>query len=332
MLVRSLFTKSLIAVTAAFAFAAAQPDLAQAFNWKKLSPATSPSPRVFPAMAYDPVSKKVVLFGGFAANGYLNDTWTFDGVTWTQVKTKVSPHIRASSGMTFDKPSGKLVMFGGFAGTNVFLRDTWLWDGATSTWTQRKMKHSPPPASGSMLFPDPKSGAVLMFGGYDRLKKVPVYNVTWLWAGTSWKKLHPGTSPYARAWGIAILDPARKNVVLTAGFGEVRTDNTWTWDGNNWTQQFPSTQIQALQSPGSVFDVDLKKVIVFGGFGQQNDTNQTWSWTGTNWVQLNPKKAPSPRDGVGIAYYPEAHQSLMFGGELAPNGKLLGDTWAFAGK
>ena len=52
----------------------------------QLNPATSPSPRAVSAMAYDPVSKKVVMFGGFNDTTYLNDTWTWDGTTWTQAK------------------------------------------------------------------------------------------------------------------------------------------------------------------------------------------------------------------------------------------------------
>ena len=38
-------------------------------------------------MAYDPVSKKVVLFGGAGQTVDLNDTWTFDGTNWTQQVT-----------------------------------------------------------------------------------------------------------------------------------------------------------------------------------------------------------------------------------------------------
>jgi hypothetical protein len=30
-------------------------------------------------MTYDPVSGKIIAFGGFDGTGYLNDTWSFDG-------------------------------------------------------------------------------------------------------------------------------------------------------------------------------------------------------------------------------------------------------------
>ena len=172
----------------------------------------------------------------------------------------------------------------------------------------------------------------MMFGGYDRFKRVPAFSATWRWTGKTWQKLHPATSPYPRGWGIAVLDPVRKNVVVTGGNGDtIKTDNTWTWDGNNWMQQFPPTQVQALVGAGAAFDMDSQLVIVFGGFAG-NTTNQTWSWTGANWVQLKPARSPSKRDGLGMDYDPGNHEVVMFGGELTPNGKLLGDTWAFTGK
>jgi hypothetical protein len=54
------------------------PDTA---SWVQLSPASSPPARSYVAMTYDPASGKIIMFGGFDGTGYLNDTWTFDGVT-----------------------------------------------------------------------------------------------------------------------------------------------------------------------------------------------------------------------------------------------------------
>jgi hypothetical protein len=229
-------------------------------------------------------------------------------------------------------------MFGGFNGhatESGYLQDTWLWDGATSTWTQAKMKSSPPRATGAMVFADPLTGRAIMFGGYNRFKKVPVYSTTWRWTGKAWQKLHPTTSPYPRGWGIAVPDRVRKNVVLTGGNGDtIRTDNTWTWDGNNWTQQFPATQVPALVFAGAAFDMDSQLVIVFGGYDLNSgqNTNQTWSWAGTTWVQLTPKRSPSARDGLGMDYDPGHHEVVMFGGEVSSGGKLLQDTWKWTGR
>ena len=114
MFIRSQVVRNLVVLAAVASLAASQPVLSHGSTWKKLAPATSPSLRSDPAMAYDPVSKKIVLFGGFGASGDLNDTWTFDGTTWTEVKTAVAPPVRAATTMAFDKYAHKLVIFGGF--------------------------------------------------------------------------------------------------------------------------------------------------------------------------------------------------------------------------
>jgi hypothetical protein len=53
-------------------------------QWEELHPVISPSRRGGPALGYDPVRKRVILYGGFdSAQNYLSDTWEWDGGTWT---------------------------------------------------------------------------------------------------------------------------------------------------------------------------------------------------------------------------------------------------------
>jgi len=52
-------------------------------SWRELHPATSPSKRGGPAMGYDPVRKRIVLYGGFdSSRKNLDDTWEWDGQEW----------------------------------------------------------------------------------------------------------------------------------------------------------------------------------------------------------------------------------------------------------
>jgi hypothetical protein len=331
----SKVTRNLFLLAAVACLALSQPSLSHASTWKKLAPTASPKARSYCAMAYDPVSKKIVLYGGEDSNGVdFNDTWTFDGTTWTKVKTAVAPSARHFVTFGFDKRANKLVLFGGLNATRQqILSDTWTWDGATSTWTKIKVKTPPPARYATMLFTDPHSGSAMMFGGFNITHRVPAYNDTWRFTGTGWKLLHPATMPISRGWGVAWLDSKRNNVIMTGGNGDtIRTDNTWIWDGSNWTQQFPATQVQAMSGPGYAFDPALQAVVVFGGFGTQTgDTNETWEWSGSNWVQLNPTKLPSPREGSGMAYDPVSKQTLMFGGQAA-NGTAMNDTWQLVGR
>ncbi len=52
-------------------------------NWREISPASSPSRRGASAMGYDPVRKRIVLYGGFdSSRKDLDDTWEWDGQGW----------------------------------------------------------------------------------------------------------------------------------------------------------------------------------------------------------------------------------------------------------
>ena len=52
-------------------------------GWQQLHPANSPFERGGPAMGYDPLRKRVILYGGFDADRHnLNDTWEWDGRNW----------------------------------------------------------------------------------------------------------------------------------------------------------------------------------------------------------------------------------------------------------
>src|ERR1700704_997407 len=88
----------MVAVLAGSAMAAD----ARVVSWVQIFPTNSPSARQGPMVAYDPVSRKVVLFGGLDSSTYLNDTWTFDGVTWTHETTAVAPPGRVVGAMAFD--------------------------------------------------------------------------------------------------------------------------------------------------------------------------------------------------------------------------------------
>jgi len=53
-------------------------------RWRELSAANVPSRRGSPAMGYDPVRKRIVLYGGFESRASdLADTWEWDGQGWT---------------------------------------------------------------------------------------------------------------------------------------------------------------------------------------------------------------------------------------------------------
>ncbi len=293
-------------------------------TWTQLPNAGFPARAGF-ASAYDPISKKVVVFGGLDANGtFFNETWTFDGSTWQKIETAVAPSARASAAMGYDSQQHKLVLFGGFQGFTVF-QDTWMFDGATSSWKQAPLKHLPPSAVEAMIFTDPETGNAIMYGG----KRSMFYSRdTFRWTGKHWSLLDPRRSPYPRAGGINVLDPAHKNVVVFGGLSDLWiTQNTWTWNGRNWRQRHVSTQPDTLYFTSGAYDPDLSEVVAFGGGSGGVDQTTTWAWTGTQWTLLSPGGAPAAREHFGTVWYPDTHQFLIFGGFNFNTGEFFSDTW-----
>jgi len=170
-------------------------------NWRQMQPAVSPPARFGHAMAYDSVSKTVVLFGGTGDYGDTNDTWTWDGANWTQLPSSASPLARSGHAMAFDATRGEIVLFGGFhyEGTPIWFSDTWVWD--ANGWRQRFSASPPAARSGHLLAYHPALRSVVMIGGsggkevtgngwnYDFRREI------WMWSGETWVQQFPENQP-----------------------------------------------------------------------------------------------------------------------------------------
>ncbi|HEX2712203.1 MAG TPA: hypothetical protein VHM88_08275, partial [Candidatus Acidoferrales bacterium] len=128
-------------------------------SWKAMNPLHSPPGRLYPSMAYDPTTRKVLMFGGSSASillKYLGDTWAWDGSDWTQLSPVHSPSPRQMAAIASFATQSRVLLIGGT--DNADLSDAWAWDG--NDWT-------------AMPSPGPRHGAasadvgskVLLFGG-----------------------------------------------------------------------------------------------------------------------------------------------------------------------
>jgi N-acetylneuraminic acid mutarotase len=107
-------------------------------KWTKLTVDT-PGPRFGPQVAVNPLTGKVLLFGGLRSaeidedsttQFFDNDTWEWDGAAsrWTQLEPQHRPSVRENGMLFWDPLGAEMVLFGGFA--NGFYRsDVWTWTG-----------------------------------------------------------------------------------------------------------------------------------------------------------------------------------------------------------
>ena len=135
------------------------------WNWTKLTPATSPPPKDFAAMATDPVTGHPVLYGGQrhyfpGFPGDLRETWTWGGSTWTQQNPVTTPNYAYWN---------SVVMATNPAGPNVLLMQeeddgmhTYLWE--NNNWLPFPASVMPP-VYGESLATDYSTGQVVWVGG-----------------------------------------------------------------------------------------------------------------------------------------------------------------------
>jgi putative cell wall-binding protein len=282
--------------------------------WAQQAPATSPSLRIGAAMAYDPASKQLIVFGGLAdAGGSVNDTWSFDGTTWTQLTPAHSPSGREYADLTYDPNTSQLVLFGGAGSDSQPLGDTWTWNG--TDWTQQTPTTSPSPRSYATTAYDAKSDQLVLFGGQDAASN-PLSD-TWLWDGTTWTLATPATNPPARNNASMAYDASKSDIVLFGGRGAGHTvlGDTWTWDGTTWTKQAPATSPSPRVVAAMAYNASTDELMLFGGSDRVTALSDTWTWDGNTWTEQATTSPPGPHLYAALAYDDAVSGVVLFGGE-----------------
>jgi len=315
----------------------------------------TPSPREGAAMAYDPATRTVILFGGDDGQEALGGTWSWDGSGWAQLSPVVSPPARTRAMMAYDPVTRRLVLTGGYGMSGGGMAasgdtDTWTWDG--STWSPQPAGElpasAPAPRSAALATDDGRSQLILVTGlGAGGCQAVG----TWSWSGASWVQLHPATSPSAADSGLLADDPTAGTLdLVTASVGGCpgadqggMPTSLWSWDGSDWAAEGGMSGDTAATSPKMVLSGALVAsatgplLVVWSG---------TYAWEGAaGWRGL--AAAPGSLDAIGdpaeelqrqgeaLAYDEAFREVVLFGGECllcdADGPVYLSDTWTWDG-
>jgi N-acetylneuraminic acid mutarotase len=215
-------------------------------TWTELEPdGDSPSARGGHCMVFDPVTGKIILFGGWdGMSGLdLNDTWAYDPAanTWDELNPVGSrPPARSYHSMAYDPTSGKVILFGGGTLEDDYA-DTWAYDPVANTWTKLDPAGGVPPARNShSLVSDPESGKVILFGGWNIRR---TFGDMWAYdpAINSWTELEPtGETPSPRDDHAMAYDPTTRRSILFGGCDDTLqfVNDTWAYDAasNTWIE------------------------------------------------------------------------------------------------
>jgi hypothetical protein len=227
-------------------------------------------------MAFDRVTRELVLFGGFDGTHYLGDTWLWDGATssWTQAHPKSSPTSVTGPMLFTDPKNGHADQFGGYDG-KFYQLTTWRWNG--STWLHLHPTNTPGARSIAVAALDSARKNVVLFGGLGDVRT----DNTWTWDGTDWTQQSPSVQPPTRYGAGSAFDPKLHMVVIFGGgVGGVDQNQTWAWTGTDWTQLTTPKFPAARESMGMAYDAASSQFLVFGGIGGNTLFRDTWQLIG----------------------------------------------------
>jgi len=137
--------------------------------WERELPTRGPSPRNFPAMAYDAGSDRVILFGGATGEAtVVGDTWAYDhdGDGWIEMAPSLSPPARTYAAMVYDARRDRVVLFGGSEdGETGSLGDLWEYDIESNRWIEVETSDGPAARGWHAMAYDQATGLSVIFGG-----------------------------------------------------------------------------------------------------------------------------------------------------------------------
>lgn len=323
-------------------------------TWTQLNPpGQAPSARQDPSVVYDPVGRRMIIFGGYSLpSGFSNDVWALSlsgQAKWSRVQTAgAPPSARAVTQWAYDSSRQRIVIFGGWDGTN-YLADTWALDlsgHGRADWSPIATAAAPPARREGHAVYDPIGDRMVIFGGASGGISGPFlyWNDTWqitLGGVPNWSPLAPaGVTPSARGNGRAVLDATRQRMLLVGGYdlsyrGDVEAlalsgPLAWT---RLYDDQAPVTgggNIEAHRDYAAAYDPDQHQELIFGGMESQGDIDETWRLpldTATpQWEFIPVGLRPTARHGHRGVWDPPRHRMLVFGGY---DTDYRNDLWSF---
>lgn len=310
---------------------------ATSWSWRNITPAAGPAPepRSSGTAIYDPVGRRVVIFGGRGVRGLFNDVWAFDlfSNAWGRLETiGEPPEPRLGANAIYDRPGHRMVIWAGQQG-NLFFNDTWALDLNTLEWRNL----SPPPGArpqaryGAGAVFDPVERSLVQFAGFTDLSRRFDDTQAFRLDTNSWEEIGPaasGVRPEVRCLLTAALDAPLGRMIIHGGQRSGPLDDTWSFDlqTRKWTNLTPAVRPAGRMLAVSFIDQRQSQLIVFGGATAAGRTNETWSLhlVRGDWLRMDLANAPPARDSAMGAWAEDEARFIVFGGI---GSGYLSDVW-----
>jgi len=249
-------------------------------EWQLLtiSPPTPPSRRN-PALAYNPNTAQMYMFGGRTAYTFFNDIWVLDltpgSEHWTQLTPSgTPPSTRTEITGIYDPISNRLVFLGGdqSPGGNR-TNETWQLDLNTSAWSILNPSGAVPLArSAYAAVYDPNGHRIVIFSGCSSPILTDVWSLDLTYGTENWQQLYPtGPTPQGRGQSFYAFDETQNAMI--AGFGYDYTgyiellSDVWALNLTTltWQQVVPTGTVSPRRGSCGSYSPQNGLVYIFGG-------------------------------------------------------------------
>ena len=285
-----------------------QPDTAAVYRgrtwtwgtqgWRVIGDSSAgPTPRAAHAMAYDPVGRRIMLFGGAAGppgrDAELCDTWMFAQQRWQRLSGGPCFTTRtALPSLVFDSTERRMLLVEGFtppATRDTVIRASRLWQWARDEWVLADSTGPRMARTTRAVFDERRSVLVVpIFAGPD----VGV----WEWDGQSWRRT-TAVAPAPRV-GYALAYDADLGGVIMVGGRSMSSpprdlNDAWSWDGSEWREivskesQVPSGRMLATL----VSDPENKRLLMFGGTNMVAPVADMWELGARGWRPIETRSS-----------------------------------------
>ncbi len=272
----------------------------ETFLWREVD-GEGPAARAQHAMAFDPIRRQVLLFGGYVGSSFTyGDTWIFDvaSTRWERLAPAVAPTARAGSVVVFDTAADAFVMFAGAEeppAAELPLDETWLFRPDAATWEKADPDLQP------TLVSEGHPTLFELAKAYDAELEQSVMLVagesTWLFDAKvgDWAAADATTSQgLAADYMTAAAYQPGVGTVAYGGAPVERTQGTWTFDGGSdrWAR-VTGTVPGPLANHAMAYDPNSDAVYLFGGSaavlvldGVPPVNNELWRLGDSGWQQV----------------------------------------------
>jgi hypothetical protein len=302
-------------------------DPPPALGWEVIaSGGAGPGPRSRHCLAYDKRAKVAVLFGGIVWDGQGSlqaDTWELHGRKWSRIRTAETPPARHRGAMVYLTNRGESLLFGGQEDSGGLLGDTWTYSGRR--WRRvTPGGANPSPRCGHCLAFDEMTGTAVLFGGIDPDDQ-PLGD-TWLFDGTSWKRVG-GPAPPARRYSAFAYDPDLKGCLLHGGAEDDRGRRTfgdaWLFRDNTWKALGKDFATDPRDDHGLGYHWGAKRLVMLEGVAGARGILQreATGWRAVEASPLHPRHQCSP-----LVWDDDLGGLLLHGGEARHGGPQFDKT------